>query len=274
MLTLPQALLNAAKTRRLIPFIGAGFSRVFNLPTWSELIDDIAGLMDFDPEIAGLYGDFLQLAEYLAIQQNGLGPLRSQLDKVFNSAAIDISSSAAHLLLPKVGAPVVYTTNWDTLIERGFDHVAVRYNKIVAIHDFLRADPVLPSIVKFHGDFIDDTSLVFTESSYFARLELESPLDIRFRSDILGRTLLFLGYSLSDINIRYIWFKLQKLLPRQAQKVGRDPFAYIVTAQRNPVFEEICKQSRDIGVIYLDSLDPEASVVELLQQLVDVASNP
>lgn len=273
-MTIPQPLLQATKSSRLIPFIGAGFSRVFKLPTWNELIDDIAGVVGFAPEIARLYGDFLQLAEFLAIRQNGLGLLRSRLDKLFNSTSIDISTSPAHLLLPRLRAPVLYTTNWDTLIERAFDHVGVKHNKIVTVHDFLRADPTLPAIVKFHGDFIDDQSLVFTESSYFSRLELESPLDIRFRSDILGRTLLFLGYSLSDINIRYIWFKLQKLLASQPSLKTREPFAYIVTAQRNPVFEDICKHSRDIGVVFLDTLDPQRSIIELLQELVDCANSP
>lgn len=274
-MTPPQPLLAAAKAKRLIPFVGAGFSRVFNLPTWSELIDQVAGHTGFDPEIARLYGDFLQLAEFLYIQQNGLAKLRSELDKIFNSPAINVAKSEAHLLLTKLNALTIYTTNWDNIIERAFDHMSKPYNKIVTVHDLQNAKPGCTSIVKFHGDFSsNDDSLIFTESSYFERLSFESPLDILLRADMLGNTLLFVGYSLSDINIRYMWFKLQRLLAEQQSAKRRDPFAYIVTAQRNPVFEDICKHSRDIGVLFLDTLDPQRSLIRLLQQLVDQANSP
>ena len=63
-------------------------------------------------------------------------------------------------------------------------------------------------IIKFHGDFDDDSSLVLTESSFFIALDFESPLDIKLRSDSLEKSLLFIGYSLSDINIRYMLYKL------------------------------------------------------------------
>jgi len=35
--------------------------------------------------------------------------------------------------------------------------------------------------VKLHGTFDDDASLVLTETSYFDRLEFESPIDIKMR---------------------------------------------------------------------------------------------
>jgi hypothetical protein len=274
--TLPPPLLKAAKERRLIPFIGAGFSLVFkDLPTWSKLMDRVASHTGFDPEIALLYGDFLQLAEYLAIKPNGLSTLRSELDKVFNSSTIDVSTSKAHLLLAQLKARTIYTTNWDDLIERSFKYVGENYDKIVTVDDFLHANPYFTALVKFHGDFSSgDNSLVFTESSYFERLSFESPLDIRLRADMLGNTLLFIGYSFSDFNIRYMWFKLQKLLAEQQSAKPRDPFAYIVMAQRNPIFEEICK-CRNIGVLFLDAIDPQLSLISLLQKLVDqVVTSP
>jgi len=267
--TLPPPLLEAAKEKRLIPFVGAGFSRVFDLPTWSELIDQVASDTGFDPEIARLYGDFLQLAEYLILKDGGISKLRSKLDKTFNSDKIDVATSKAHLLLPELKAPKIYTTNWDNLIERAFDHKGEKYNKIVRTHDLKTTDTKSSSIIKLHGDFgSSDDTLVFSESHYFERLSFESPLDILLRADMLGNTLLFVGYSLSDINIRYMWFKLQKLFAQQRPTSPREPFAYIVTAQRNPVFEEICKESRSIGVLFLDAVDPQTSLIDMLEQLV------
>ena len=51
-------------------------------------------------------------------------------------------------------------------------------------------------IVKYHGDFSDDESLVLTESSYIRRMDLTSPLDIRLRNDATGRVPVLSGYSL------------------------------------------------------------------------------
>ena len=49
---------------KLIPFIGAGFSARFGLPTWSQLIDHIAKDLGWDPDVFKLSGTYLQLADY------------------------------------------------------------------------------------------------------------------------------------------------------------------------------------------------------------------
>ena len=59
-------------------------------------------------------------------------------------------------------------------------------------------------IIKCHDDFEDDDSLVLTESSYFQRMQFDTSLDLRLWSDSLGRMLLLVGYSLHDINTRYL----------------------------------------------------------------------
>src|SRR5450759_2545236 len=77
--------------------------------------------------------------------------------------------------------------------------------------DIATSLPDVTDIVKFHGDFDREETLVITESHYFDRLEFEAPLDILFRSDALSRPILFVGYSLADINMRYLFHKLGKL---------------------------------------------------------------
>jgi len=263
-------LLESAKHNNLIPFIGAGFSRVFNLPSWGELISDVSNQIGYDPEVAELYGDYLQLAEFMSIKQNGLSRFKADLIHKFNAPSINIADSKAHQLLTQMKLSKIYTTNWDNLIERTFKFNKIKYNKLVTIEDFQESNPEHISIVKFHGDLTsNDESLVFTESSYFERLSFESPLDISLRSDMIGNTLIFLGYSLSDFNLRYMWFKLQKLIEEQAYKKKGDPFAYIVLTKRNPIFEEICKNSRNIGIIHLNPNDVQNSMIDLLEKIVN-----
>lgn len=56
---------------------------------------------------------------------------------------------------------------------------------------------------------------------------------IKFRSDTLDRTILFLGYSLSDINLRYLLYKLTKLWEASEYAAAR-PRSYIVLPRPNP----------------------------------------
>lgn len=100
-------------------------------------------------------------------------------------------------------------------------------------------------------------------------MNFESPLDIKLRSDVLGKTVLFLGYSLSDINIRYLLFRLQK----QWEKEGCDktrPKSYIFLARPNVVQEEILR-ARGVVPIVAETDDPKASLQKFLMELLQEA---
>src|SRR3954463_15916107 len=90
----------------------------------------------------------------------------------------------------------------------------------------------ITQIVKFHGDFDDDGSLVITETDYFNRLAFDAPLDVKFRSDALGKTVLFIGYSMTDLNIRLLLHKLWRTW--QVSGYERDrPKSFVFMARGN-----------------------------------------
>jgi hypothetical protein len=107
--------------------------------------------------------------------------------------------------------------------------------------------------------------MVFTESSYFERLSFESPLDVKLRSDSLGKSLLFIGYSLTDINIRYLLFRLQKQWEMEPKKHLR-PKSYIFLGRPNPVHEEVLR-NRGIEPIVATGTDPALALSEFLSAL-------
>ncbi len=106
---------------RLIPFIGAGLSVPLGLPSWSDLIDIIANQLGYDPEVFKLNGNNLQLAEYYVAIKGGIGPLRSEMDRLFNPTDDIIKKSKAHCALVDMRLPLIYTTNYDRIIERAFE---------------------------------------------------------------------------------------------------------------------------------------------------------
>ncbi len=263
-----EELAKAVRERKVILFVGAGVSQNLGLPSFSGLVRRLAEELDYDPEIYATHGDYLALAEYYQIEKGTIGPLRSWLDRTWHEG-IDISKSDIHRLIVELNFPIIYTTNYDTWIERAYKHYGRNYVKVAHVGDLTKVEPGLVQIVKFHGDFEDDASIVLTESSYFNRLDFESPLDIKLRADLLGKSVFFVGYSLSDINIRYMLYKLHRQWESSSYSDAR-PKSFIFLARPNPVQERVLS-SRGIHAIVSDSDNPKIGLKDFLHRLLQQA---
>lgn len=264
-----QELAAAIRSKKAILFAGAGLSMNLGLPSFSGLIDKLARDLGFDTEVFQSCGDYLALAEFYYQKKGSLGPLRSWMDTTWHSSSIDLSKSEIHKTIVDLDFPVIYTTNYDRWIEKSFELYGKSYCKVSSVADIAAAHDSLPQIVKFHGDFDDDESIVLTESSYFDRLDFESPLDIKLRSDVLGKTVLFLGYSLSDINIRYLLHKLQKQWSQSTNGKGR-PNSYIFLTKPNVVQEELLR-ARGVTPIVSEIDNPQEATLSFLKELMHEA---
>jgi NAD-dependent SIR2 family protein deacetylase len=236
-----EELIHNYKNSNVILFIGAGVSQNLGLPSWSSLIDNIATELGFNPEVYQTYGDFLSLAEYYILKKGSIGKLRSWMDREWhNIDKSKLASSKIHEYIAKGKFPLIYTTNYDNWLEEAHQLYDIKYNKIVNVSDLTNTHQPTKEIIKFHGDFSEDDSIVLSESSYFERLKFESPLDIKLRSDILSKSVLFIGYSLSDTNIRQLFYKLTNLWNRHHSPSIR-PKSYIFSSKNNPIQEEILR---------------------------------
>lgn len=252
---------------RLIPFVGSGLSKPLGLPDWSDLIDFIAKQLDYDPEVFKLNGTELQLAEYYVAIKGSIGPLRSEMDRLFNPSADQIKKSRAHSALVEMKLPLIYTTNYDDIIERAFNIRKEPYHTIANLYDIVSAPAdVHTQIVKLHGTFYDDASLVLTETSYFDRLQFESAIDIKLRADILGKTLLFMGYSVSDIDVRYMLYKLHKM-KLQLRRDTLDPSGFLTTFGSNEIQRTLFKKWQ-IEIVDLDPVNATESLASFLESLI------
>jgi hypothetical protein len=110
------------------------------------------------------------LAEYCRIRQGSIGPLRSWLDRNWKVSDERIRASQMHALIVELDFPIIYTTNYDRNIEAAFAAHGRDYVKVANARDIAKTREGVPQIVKFHGDFDDDDSLVITETDYFNRL--------------------------------------------------------------------------------------------------------
>ncbi len=253
MTLVPDQLLQIVRERRLVPFVGAGFSIVAGFPGWfgllQEISAEIAPTEDFNAVLKSCSNDPLKVAEFLLVRSGGnIGPIRHRMSLALQTPDPFISS--AHIDLVNLQLPVLYTTNFDGLIEATYRQLGIPVETICNARDLALAYGRAAQVVKFHGDLRYDETLVLTESSFHSRLDLESPVDLKFRGDILGRSLLFIGYGFGDINVRAIWFRLTKLM-RDIPLDDRPP-SYILRLSADPVLEAL---DRSVGLTTI-VLDP------------------
>lgn len=251
--------------RELVLFVGSGVSANLGLPPWSGLIEKMATDIGFEPSLFMGASDFPALAEYYEIKKGGRTELVKWMHSEWHGPSISTLNSIIHDAIVKCNFPKIYTTNYDHWLERSYTERGVSYQKVVDVRDIPKMVEGETTILKFHGDIDVPDSMVLTESDYANRMSLESELDIQFRSDSLQRGVLFVGYSLSDKNLRYILHKLKQIRMKYGNGIGA-PKSYLFTHRVNHVERELFKQW-SVEVILSDELAPAEALENFMKAI-------
>lgn len=261
---------------RVIPFIGAGASMAVAWtvngqpargPSWTNLVDRACQIIGIEqPELLRMRGNDLQILEYFRALKGGFAELTNWLSTEFSHANdSDILNCPIHQSLSELErCRIFYTTNYDNFLERAF-RAAGREIQVTTSEININHRRTHDEIVKFHGDSNDPDTMVLSENQYFKRMRFESPMDFKLRSDILGRAVLFIGYSFRDPNINYLFHIVNELfsgLPNSYS--GRR--AYIALPEPSE-FERRLFHLRNIEVIGLPSDDLASAVASLLREM-------
>ena len=110
-------LLEAHRCGKLMLFAGAGVSANLGLPSWGQLIAQIAKELGYDPAVFATYGNYQTLAEFYKKKRGGLGELRSWMDREWHKPSTDIKASDIHRLITQGNFSRIYTTNYDRWLE-------------------------------------------------------------------------------------------------------------------------------------------------------------
>jgi hypothetical protein len=222
------------------------------LPSGRELSNLLAGETMFPAESQIDRDDLAKVSSYYA-DVNGRRVLRERLREVL---ANDYPSGELHHFLAALPEhQVIVVTNYDTLVEQAFQAAGKPYDLVV--HPADRKDianavlwwrhgetepvPIAPNeldidlartttIYKMHGTVGRDTgtwdNFVITEEDYvefLSRMTANTAVPSLFYEYFRERSFLFLGYSLSDWNLRVILKNLSKLLsPKRGVGTNRD----------------------------------------------------
>jgi len=272
-MSFPDNLKTVYNEGRLLPFIGAGISMSVEWdvagvtrrgPSWSELVNKAADLLGFtDPDLLRVRGTDLQILEYFKQENGNSMALTNWLVREFQPTGDALRNSSIHKGLCELAkCKIFYTTNFDSFLEESFKLLGRENKAIAKEQDMCKVHNGECEIIKFHGDLLNLDKMVLSEADYEKRLALSTEMDYRFKSDLLNRTVLFLGYSFRDPNVSYLF----RTITDQFKNGNglQEPKAYIVV--KNPSkFEKSLFSSRHIEIIPADTEDMTKLISELLE---------
>lgn len=212
-------------------FTGAGFSRgAINrkntaIKTAKELADELA-------QACGLPVDTpLEDASEAYQTKFGHSRLISYLLDEFTVKEV----ASHHLEILKIPWTRAYTTNYDNVFELGSEKVGRVIQSATMLHNPFSLQKSLTTIIHLNGSINElttetlDSSFKLTETSYISASISESKWSYKLREDVrLARSVLFIGYSMFDLDIKRLLYDSHNLREKCFFVVGPNPTALLM----------------------------------------------
>lgn len=244
-------IVDASKNNALTFFVGSGISAISNAPTWKELTDEICKTLGRKPQEKYSSDDYLQLPQkyYYSINQDD-----EEYYKFIKKHIIikDLKPNQFHRELLNLTPTSFITTNYDTLIE----DAAVQFCQSFKV---VSQDSDIPLIygdrfiLKMHGDF-QHNNIVLKEEDYLNYSENYKLIETLAKSVFSTNTVVFIGYSLNDYNIKLILNWTKSLLKDDFIR----PYFVYTGKQKISADELLYHESKGLSVIDCNRLDPKA----------------
>jgi len=227
-----------AEKGKIIVFVGSGVScNIEEMPSWHALVQEMANAIGYSKcstcrhkedgcaDTCLLANDF-STDEFLKIPQFVYNKDKDLYYQVLEDNLPDVVTDAPlSSAIFDINPVHIITTNYDTLLESSKNEFCEQYQVIVHDKDLLNAEKS-KYIIKMHGDLsqLKDT-IVFKEQDYLDYSQKHVLIELFLKSLLTDHTILFLGYSLNDYNIKLIiswlnYMRSQNDALNDDQKVG------------------------------------------------------
>lgn len=200
------AYLEALREGNAALFAGAGLSIPGGLADWRRLTQGLAVELGL---AADQETDMLALAQYY---ENVRG--RGQLNQVLlNEFGRKATETEAHRLLAALPIPVIWTTNYDKLIETASLNGGRTVDVKIHPEDLALSLPGRDTVIyKMHGDLAALNEAVLTKTDFETFNERRRLFTTVLQSDLSTKTFLFLGFSFNDPNLETILAGMKSML--------------------------------------------------------------
>lgn len=264
----PVQLLESIQRCDAVLFLGAGLSIGAGLPGWADLIRPLAQAVGarWPADEADLTTHHLLTVAQHYENRYGRHALIRWLRDGLDTTSVQLTS--VHHLATSLPLDIVFTTNYDDLIERALREAGRHPNVIISEPElaFWREDHV--QVIKLCGDLARPDSIIITQRDFNIYFATHSRLAERLRTTLESKTALFLGYSLQDPFFNQIW-----------DHIGLDfgtlrRWGYAILFDADPLDAGDLRH-RGIQVINLETEERDRSVVleEWLVALINALSS-
>lgn len=226
---------------KVLPFLGAGCSFKHLSIDWDKIRDEMVN------KISPTSTNHLQVAEEY-VNKYGKIALCEFLGEKLLVEKFDDEKGEIYVHIMSLDIPAIYTTNQDNVLEKCYEQYGRPINIIYDINGIANIIPSFPNYYKFHGDLKETDTVVFTNTDYDNRIKnSNNPLDIRLKSDVLSKSIVFIGYSFRDPNIQLLFKELLNIFS------GRLPKSYLIQYEPNKDFEKLLKE--EYGIIPVNCIE-------------------
>lgn len=205
----PHELVEQLQRGNVVLFVGAGLSIGAGLPGWGALVRPLAERIGYSGD------DLLKAAQYYE-NRNGRHALITYLRDQLDTTAVE--STENHDLLARLPANIVFTTNFDDLLERAYRKAERQVNLVVGATELPYWDESKVNLVKLHGTSDRPASLIITERDYNTIYRSNALILQQLNTLLATRTFLFVGYSMSDPDFNQIYDQLHVDLGRDQRR--------------------------------------------------------
>ena len=231
-------------------FAGAGFSKESGYVDWKTLLESIASELGLEVEKEH---DLVALAQYCYNKHQNRGIIN---DVIFEEFSKQKEPTQNHRILARLPIGVIWTTNYDDLIEKAFDNV----QKIVDVKS--RNEHLSNTLAnrecilyKMHGDKNNPNDAILIKDDYERYYKAHKQFLSALTGDLISKTFLFVGFSFQDPNLDYILSRIRvdyEENPRQhyaiMKSIDRKDYEsdadYDYAKRRNDLFLEDLKRYR------------------------------
>jgi len=180
-------------------FVGAGVSMGAGYPSWKALLKDIGADL-------GVNSD--DVSDLSALAQWGISRARNKnriLQTIRNEIGVEKGIPEALQILCRLPVRNIWTTNYDTLIERSFTELGRPLDSISNAADLsLKRRAGATRLFKMHGSVTDINNIVIATSDYELYRKTRGAFLNILQSQLTSYSLLFVGLSFTDPNVRHV----------------------------------------------------------------------
>lgn len=302
---IPSVLQDAARRSALIPFVGAGVSVLAGCPTWNELADgalracidqqkftygQLAQIEHLGPRVK------LSIARGLELEHG----FKIDFTKLIQPAVSDDEKEIGNQVyrnLGKLGSTFV-TTNYDGWLDTEIadqptpvappaapqtttDNTASPRRRIHEVNEFTPANLNVPKTVfHLHGSLVEPGGMIMTTREYITRYRNDhSDADAARENRTLtfldylfsNKTVLFVGYSLEDLEILEYVIQKARVAPSDGQAEAKHFMLQGYFSHQTELMRSLAQYYRQCDIQLLPFLRDERDWAQLINVLEEYA---